>query len=83
MRFILVNGRTPFQRFLCAKCGEAIGNCYLREMTTQLYYCDQSCYSEHCKSAVTNLAHRTKTALVGLAPVRNRRSAEEDLTVST
>jgi hypothetical protein len=68
---------------LCAKCGEAIDKRYLREMTTQLYYCDQSCHAEHCKNAAMNLAHRTKAALVGLAPVRDRRSAEEDLTAST
>ena len=82
MKFILVNGRTPFGRTLCAKCGEGVGNCYLRDMTTQLYYCDQSCYAEHCNNAVMNLAHRTKAALVGLAPVRNRRS-EDEFTVST
>ena len=79
MRFILVNGRTPFGRFTCAKCGEAISNSYLREMTTHLYYCDQSCYSEHCVKAALNL----KVAPVGLAPVRNKRSAVGDLTVST
>ena len=83
MRFILVNGRTPFRRFVCAKCGEAIGNCYLHEMATRLYYCDQSCYAEHCKSAVTNLAQRTNAALVGLAPIRSKRSAGDDLTVSS
>lgn len=83
MRFILVNGRTPFRQFVCAKCGEAISNSYLRETTTHLYYCDQSCYAEHCKNAVMNLADRTKAALVGLAPVRNNRSAKNDLTVST
>ncbi|SHN68958.1 hypothetical protein [Bradyrhizobium erythrophlei] len=79
MRFILVNGRTPFGRFTCAKCGEAISNSYLREMTTHLYYCDQSCYSEHCVKAALTL----KVAPVGLAPVRNKRSAEGDLTAST
>ncbi len=83
MRFMLVNGRTPFRRFSCAQCGEAISNCYLRDMTTQLYYCDQSCYSEHCTNAVMNLAHRTKVALAGLAPVRSRRLAEDDLTALT
>lgn len=78
MRFILVTGRTPLRRFVCAGCGEAIHNSYLREMTTHLYYCDQSCYSEHCMNAVTNLAHRTKAALVELAPVHNKRLARDD-----
>jgi hypothetical protein len=83
MKFILVNGRIPFRRFVCAGCGEAISNSYLRDVTTQLYYCNHSCYSEHCRNAVTNLAHRTMAALVGLAPIRDRRSAGDDLTVST
>ena len=83
MRYVLVNGRTPFGKFACAACGEAIGNRYLRDITTHLYYCDQGCYSDHCKNAAMNLEHRTKAALVGLAPVRNRRLAEDDLTAST
>jgi hypothetical protein len=83
MRFIVVNGRSPFRRFSCANCGEAIVNSYLREITTHLYYCDQSCYFEHCKSAPKTLAHRTKAALVGLAPVYSKRLAKDELTVSS
>ena len=66
MRYVLVNGSTPFRRFTCAACGEAIGNSYLREMSTHLYYCDPGCYSDHCDNAVVLLANRTR-ALVGLA----------------
>jgi hypothetical protein len=83
MRYVLVNGRTPFGRFACAECGEAIGNFYLREMSTQLYYCDPTCHANHCNNAVVMLANRAKAALVGLAPIPRKRSAGDEQTVST
>jgi hypothetical protein len=52
MRFILVNGRTPCRQSRCVLCHEPIGANYLREIGTQLAYCDHDCYAEHCKSAV-------------------------------
>ena len=69
MKFILVNGRTPRRSAGCALCGKSISNSYLRETGTQLYYCDQSCYSDHCKRVV-DVAYRTRGALVALAPNR-------------
>jgi hypothetical protein len=45
VRFVLVNGRTPCSRTFCMLCCEAIGNGYLREIGTQLPYCDYKCYS--------------------------------------
>ena len=66
-----------FEEFIVrAGAAKPSATAYLRDMTTQLYYCDQSCYSEHCTNAVMNLAHRTKVALAGLAPVRSRRLAK-------
>jgi hypothetical protein len=51
MRFVLVNGRTPCQQSACVLCGEPIAASYLREVGTQLTYCDHDCYADHCTSA--------------------------------
>lgn len=82
MNFILVNGRTPCRNSVCALCGQSISNSYLREMGTQLYYCDQSCYADHCKK-VMDLADRTRAALVALAPNRMKRPSEAELMLTT
>jgi hypothetical protein len=82
VKYILVNGRSPFGRFACGACGKAIRDSYLREMSTQLYYCDPRCYSDHCNNAAVSLANRTR-ALVGLAHFSKNRSDEAELTVST
>ena len=52
MRFILVNGRTPHPRSLCVMCDRQVGTNYLRELGTHLIYCDQDCYTAHCRGAV-------------------------------
>ncbi len=52
MRFILVNGRTPCPRSLCALCRRPIRATYLREVNTRLSYCDETCYAEHCADAM-------------------------------
>jgi hypothetical protein len=44
MKFVLVNERSPYRSSVCALCGASIGNSYLREFDTQLYYCDRHCY---------------------------------------
>jgi hypothetical protein len=49
MKFVLVNGRTPRTRSFCALCCESIGESYLRDITTQLAYCNHKCYVDHCK----------------------------------
>jgi len=49
MKFVLVNGRTPRPQSFCALCCEAIGESYLRELSTRLFYCDHKCYAGHCK----------------------------------
>jgi hypothetical protein len=51
MKFALVNGRTPRQHTRCALCCQPIGKSYLRELTTQLSYCDYRCYVGHRKVA--------------------------------
>ncbi|WGD56415.1 hypothetical protein QA641_22430 [Bradyrhizobium sp. CB1650] len=44
MRFILVNGRTPFRKTFCLWCCEEISGGYLRDVRTLLPYCDHECY---------------------------------------
>jgi hypothetical protein len=81
MIFILVNGRTPCKQCTCALCGERIGASYLREIGTQLCYCDHDCYVGHCNSAVMALTNRTRAAaLVGLAPYRSNARSEAEQT---
>jgi hypothetical protein len=58
VRFILVNGRTPRPRSLCAMCNQPVGTNYLREFGTQLVYCDQNCYAAHCIGATLLLDNR-------------------------
>jgi hypothetical protein len=62
MRFILVNGRTPCQRCFCVMCYRPIGANYLREVGTQLAYCNHDCYADHCESAILLLDNRSKAS---------------------
>jgi hypothetical protein len=82
MNFILVNGRTPVRGALCAMCGKSIGDSYLRELGTHLYYCDQNCHADHCKK-VMSLPDRTRAALAALAPGRPNRSSNAGLMMTT
>lgn len=43
--FVLVNDRTPFRKTWCLQCCEDIRGGYLREIGTQLPYCDYECYA--------------------------------------
>lgn len=60
MRFILVNGRSPRLQSFCVKCEQPLGERYLRELGTQLGYCDHDCYADHCESAVLLLESRAR-----------------------
>jgi hypothetical protein len=62
MKFVLVNGRTPRPQSFCALCCEPIGATYLRELRTRLSYCDQRCYSGHCKMAVQTLKKQARAS---------------------
>lgn len=62
MKFILVNGRTPRPPALCALCCERIGENYLRETTTRLFYCDHKCYVDHCKVPAKTLPNHAKAS---------------------
>jgi hypothetical protein len=62
MRFVLVNGRTPFRQAFCVLCCEPIDEGYLRDVKTRLCYCDADCYASHCGSATMLLARRARAS---------------------
>ena len=62
MKFVLVNGRTPRSDSLCALCCEPMGDCYLRDLTTRLSYCDHTCYLVHRKVGVQRLNSRARAS---------------------
>ena len=57
MKFVLVNGRTPRTQSFCALCCELIRESYLRDIETQLAYCNHKCYVEGCKVPVLALQY--------------------------
>jgi hypothetical protein len=61
VKFILVNGRTPFRKTFCMHCCEPISGNYLRELRTQLPYCNYECFALHCDS-VSLQSKRVKAA---------------------
>jgi hypothetical protein len=53
VKFVLVNGRTPFRQVLCGRCSEPIGEGgYLRDIRTRLCYCRAECYATTSGNAV-------------------------------
>jgi len=52
VRFILVNGRTPFRKTFCLWCCEEISGGYLRDVRTLVPYCDHECYALHHEALV-------------------------------
>jgi len=82
MKFILVNGRSPCRNSVCGLCGEPIDISYLREMGTQLYYCDQGCYADHCEK-VMDLSNNTRAALVAVAPKRIKKTSQAESVLTT
>ena len=45
MKFVLVNERKPREAPTCACCGTPITMGYLRDLSSQLPYCDHACFS--------------------------------------
>jgi hypothetical protein len=62
MKFVVVNGRTPRPQAFCVMCDQPIRASYLREMGTQLIYCDHDCYADHCESAFRVLENRARAS---------------------
>jgi hypothetical protein len=77
MKFVLVNGWMPGRQSSCVLCGEPIGASYLRELGTQLCYCDHDCYADHCKSAVLAIADFARASRVALAPYQVKQTEAE------
>jgi hypothetical protein len=67
VRFVLVNGRTPYPKSFCALCCKPIGASYLREIETRISYCDDKCYAEHCESAVLAIEYHAMSIMSSLA----------------
>jgi hypothetical protein len=61
MRFVLVNGRIPCPKTFCVFCCEPIHASYLREISTQLPFCDNVCYALSSDSRISNIG-KTKAA---------------------
>jgi hypothetical protein len=66
MKFILVNGRTPRPQSFCALCCEPIGETYLREIATRLFYCDHQCYLGQRKLAARSYSEARERLLASL-----------------
>jgi hypothetical protein len=62
MKFVVVNGGTPRQQTRCALCCEPIRKSYLRELTTQLSYCDHRCCVGHRKIATPVLQKHARAS---------------------
>ena len=62
MKFIVVNGRTPRPQSFCALCCEPIGESYLREIATQLSYCDHKCYVDHSNVPILALQNHARAS---------------------
>ena len=62
MKFVLVNGRTPRPQSICASCCDPIGESYLREIITPLFYCDHMRYAGHRKGAAPALQKHARAS---------------------
>jgi len=62
VRFVLVNGRTPFRQSFCVLCREPIGEGYLRDVKTRHCYCDADCYAGHRGNASVLLENRARAS---------------------
>ena len=60
MKFVLVNGRTPFRQSSCMLCCELIGEGYLRDVRTRLCYCGAACYALHYGADIVQLESARK-----------------------
>ncbi len=78
MKFVLVNGRTPCKQSFCVLCSKPIGAGYLREIGTELCYCDHVCYADHCKSAIVAIADHARASWAALAAYRMTERSEAE-----
>jgi hypothetical protein len=64
MKFVLVNGRTPYLASTCAWCCEPIGEAYLRELPARLPFCDHRCYFAHLQCLEDFRAAKADEAII-------------------
>lgn len=63
MKFLWVNGRTLRHEAFCAMCCKPLGETYLRELTSRLYYyCNHKCYLAHYKGPFRGLSERARAS---------------------
>jgi hypothetical protein len=62
MKFVLVNDRLPRLQVRCVKCDQPIETSYLREIGTDLIYCNHDCYAEHYQGAILLLESRARAS---------------------
>jgi hypothetical protein len=62
---VLVNGAKLKAETLCAHCGNKVGMNYVREIGTQLIYCDFRCYSVAAGTPLRALGYRILTVNAG------------------
>jgi hypothetical protein len=68
MKFVLVNDRAPRAPSTCAHCGTPLTMGYLRDLSSQLSYCDHRCYLGR-KTTTTPMIFRAGAGVDGL-PIR-------------
>ena len=62
MKFVLVNGRTPFRQNYCVWCCTPISTGYLRDIATRLCYCDHQCYMLYRENSALLLGGRVRAS---------------------
>jgi hypothetical protein len=62
MKFVLVNDRLPRLQIRCVQCDQPIETNYLREIGTDLIYCNHICYTEDCHRAILLLEGRARAS---------------------
>jgi len=68
MRFVWVNDRAPGPPSTCAHCRTSVTTGYLRELSSQLPYCDHACYLGR-RNETAPMVWRTGAGIDGL-PIR-------------
>jgi hypothetical protein len=66
MQFVLVNHRSPRGSSGCAACSQSFQQSYLRDLSTQSWYCSVDCYAGRAASMAGALAKADPFALVPL-----------------
>jgi hypothetical protein len=72
MQFVLVNHRSPRGSSCCAACSQPFQQSYLRDLSTQSWYCSVDCYDGRAASMAGPLAKAGPFSLVPLFMVLPR-----------